>query len=162
MTESLSDGARRVQEALQAAGFKHRVSVMQRSARTAEEAALAVGCAVGQIAKSLVFRGVRTGEPVLVVASGPNRVDETRVAALLGEPVEKPDAAFVRAVTGYVIGGVPPLGHAQRLRTLLDRDLLCYETIWAAAGHPKAVFQLAPRELEVMTGGGFAEVATGA
>jgi prolyl-tRNA editing enzyme YbaK/EbsC (Cys-tRNA(Pro) deacylase) len=100
-----------------------------------------------------------SGAPVLVIASGPNRVDEAKVAAAIGEPIGKADAEFVRAATGFAIGGVPPLGHAQALRTLIDRDLLALPTIWAAAGTPNAVFQLAPEELVGMTDGRPADIA---
>jgi prolyl-tRNA editing enzyme YbaK/EbsC (Cys-tRNA(Pro) deacylase) len=114
---------------------------------------------VEQIAKSLVFRGASTGRPVLVVASGANRVDEARLAALLGEPIDKADADFVRQDTGYAIGGVPPLGHATPLLTYIDQDLLAFDVIWAAAGTSNAVFPLTPSELVAMTGGTVAALA---
>ena len=105
------------------------------------------------IAKSLVFRGKQTSQAVLVIASGVNRVNEKQLATLIGEPIEKPEADFVRAHTGYAIGGVPPLGHAEMLQTIIDEDLLQYDYIWAAAGTPFAVFQLTPGDLVKMTGG---------
>ena len=117
------------------------------------EAAEALGCDVAQIAKSLVFRGRDSGRGVLVVASGANRVDEKRLGRTIGEKVGKPDADFVREVTGFTIGGVPPVGHTSPLETLIDEDLLQYEVVWAAAGNPKAVFSLDPKDLESMTGG---------
>src|SRR5690606_23631766 len=117
------------------------------------EAAAAVGCTVGQIAKSLLFRGATSQRPLLVITSGTNRVHEKRAALHIGEKLEKADAEFVRATTGFAIGGVPPLGHSQPVTTYIDQDLLQYEVIWAAAGHPHAVFSLTPTELVAMTGG---------
>jgi len=151
-------GARRFREALEKRGFGNEVVVLEKPARTAAEAAEALGCEVGQIVKSLVFRGAETGRPVLVVAEGKNRVDEEKVARLVGEPVGKADAAFVRAKTGYAIGGVPPFGHAEPPVALVDRDLLRHGDVWAAAGHPNAVFRLDPRDLPEMTGGRVTEV----
>ncbi len=146
---------RRVQDAL---GAGHRVVELADSARTAEDAAKALGCRVDQIVKSLVFRGRQTERAILVAASGKNRVDERKVAALVAEPVEKADAAFVRARTGFAIGGVAPVGHAGPLTTLIDEDLLAWEEIWAAAGHPRTVFKLTPAALVAMTGGRVATV----
>jgi prolyl-tRNA editing enzyme YbaK/EbsC (Cys-tRNA(Pro) deacylase) len=153
MSASLSISAQRVQDALTALGLPCRVVELPASTRTAQEAADAVGCTVGQIVKSLVFRGARTGAPILVLASGANRVNETRLAELAGEPIAKADAAFVRAHTGFAIGGVAPLGHPAPLDTYIDADLLQYAEIWAAAGTPNAVFALTPAHLEMMTGG---------
>ena len=161
MTARLNASAQKVQDALDARGYTHcRVVEMPDSTRTAAEAAAAIGCTVAQIAKSLVFRGAESGDPVLVIASGTNRVDPQRLAALLGEPVEKPDADYVRERTGFVIGGVPPLGHSEPLRTFIDRDLLAFDDIWAAAGTPRAVFRLSPDDLVSMTGGEVAEIAS--
>jgi len=161
MTARLNASAQKVQDALDARGYTHcRVVEMPDSTRTAAEAAAAIGCTVAQIAKSLVFRGTESGDPVLVIASGTNRVDPQRLAALLGEPVEKPDADYVRERTGFVIGGVPPLGHSEPLRTFIDRDLLAFDNIWAAAGTPRAVFRLSPDDLVSMTGGEVAEIAS--
>jgi prolyl-tRNA editing enzyme YbaK/EbsC (Cys-tRNA(Pro) deacylase) len=126
--------------------------------RTAADAAAAIGCAVAEIAKSLVFRGRQSGRPVLVVASGVNRVDEKKVAALIGEKIARADADFVREATGFAIGGVPPVGHVVAPLTLIDADLLAFATIWAAAGTPNAVFKLTPAELAELTGGQVAEV----
>jgi prolyl-tRNA editing enzyme YbaK/EbsC (Cys-tRNA(Pro) deacylase) len=158
MSDMLSSSARRVQDALHTLGFDHRVIELPQSTRSAAEAARAVGCGVEQIAKSLVFRGAETGSPVLVIASGANRVSEAALAALLGEKVDMPGADFVRQRTGYVIGGVPPIGHAEALRTIIDEDLLVYGEIWAAAGHPRAVFRLCPSELVSMTAGQVARI----
>ena len=149
----------RVQEALRALGLGHEVIDLGLSARTAADAARAVGCRVDQIAKSLVFRLRDSGRALLVVTSGAHRVDEAKVAALVGEPLERADAAFVRAETGFAIGGVAPIGHARPLTTLIDAHLLAFEEIWAAAGHPNTVFRLAPGQLVTMTGGRVATVA---
>ena len=136
----------------------HPVRSFPEGTRTAVDAAAAVGCDVGQIVKSLVFRR-ESGAAVLVVASGSNRVDEAKVARLLGEPIGKADAGFVREQTGFAIGGVPPAGHATRIETVVDEDLLRYEEVWAAAGTPRDVFCTTPRELVAMTGGRVADVA---
>ncbi|HAJ34606.1 MAG TPA: hypothetical protein DCL15_02765 [Chloroflexi bacterium] len=158
MTQPLKPSAQRVQDALYAGGFANQVIELADSTRTAAEAAAAVGCAVEQIAKSLVFVGRSSGTAILVIASGGNRVDERKVSALLGEKISRADAEFVRAQSGFVIGGVPPIGHVQPLRTLIDADLLTYAEIWAAAGHPHAVFRLKPVELVQMTGGAVADI----
>jgi prolyl-tRNA editing enzyme YbaK/EbsC (Cys-tRNA(Pro) deacylase) len=155
----LKPSAQKVQDALSAGGFPNRVVELPDSARTAADAAEAVGCEVAQIVKSLVFRGRASGRAVLVVASGAHRVDERKVGALLGEDIERGDADFVRDETGFAIGGVPPLGHARALVTLVDEDLLRHAKIWAAAGHPHAVFALTPAELVAMTGGRVARLA---
>jgi prolyl-tRNA editing enzyme YbaK/EbsC (Cys-tRNA(Pro) deacylase) len=157
--EGLSSSAARVQQALRERGLAVEVRQVPDSTRTAQEAAAALGCEVGQIAKSLVFRGERSGEPVLVIASGADRVDEGRLAEAIGEPVAKPDADFVRARTGFGIGGVPPLGHAEPIRTLVEERLLAFEPIWAAAGTPHAVFPLSADELLRATGGEVVAVA---
>ena len=153
MAEGLSASARRVQETLQALGVAAEVVELPNTTRAAAEAARAVGCRVEQIAKSLVFRGRESGRPILVIAGGANRVNEGRLAELAGEPVEKPDAAFVRERTGFAIGGVPPVGHRERLETFIDEDLLRLDAIWAAAGTPNAVVRLAPADLAAITGG---------
>jgi prolyl-tRNA editing enzyme YbaK/EbsC (Cys-tRNA(Pro) deacylase) len=153
MTAPLSPSAQKVQDALHAQGFDLTVIEFAESTRTAQEAAERVGCTLGQIVKSLIFRGQETGKPILVLTSGSNRVDEKRLAEYTGEPVGRADADFVREVTGYAIGGVPPLGHARPMETYLDEDLLQYQVVWAAAGTPRAVFQLTPAQLQSMTGG---------
>ena len=149
----LSVSAQKVQEALRALGFDHTVLESAHTSRTSAEAAKLVGCEVGQIAKSLVFRTAQTGRPVLVIASGANRVNEWRIGVLLKEVLEKAPAAFVREVTGYAIGGIPPVGHARAIDTFIDEDLLQYTDIWAAGGTPNALFRLGPKELVTMTGG---------
>jgi len=152
MMAELSPSARRVQQALETLGMSLSVVELPASTRTSAEAAQAVGCRVGQIAKSLVFRGAASDAAILVIASGANRVDERKLAALIGEAVVKAGAEFVRDATGFVIGGVPPVGHKQPLRTFIDQDLQQYDEIWAAAGTPHAVFRLTPAELQRMTG----------
>jgi prolyl-tRNA editing enzyme YbaK/EbsC (Cys-tRNA(Pro) deacylase) len=149
----LKPSAQRVQDTLAALGFSNQVIELPDSTRTSAEAAAAVGCTVGQIAKSLIFQGRESGRPLLVIASGSNRVNEKRLAEQFGEKLKKPDADFVRNQTGFVIGGVAPVGHSQPLTTLIDEDLLQHQEIWAAAGHPNAVFSLTPNELVRMTGG---------
>jgi prolyl-tRNA editing enzyme YbaK/EbsC (Cys-tRNA(Pro) deacylase) len=154
----LKPSAQRVQDALAAAGFANQVVELPASARTAADAAAAVGCEVAQIVKSLVFRARESGRAILVEASGANRVSEEAVRVVLGEPIERADPAFVREQTGFAIGGIPPIGHARELVTLVDEDLLRLDRIWAAAGHPRAVFPLTPGELVAMTGGRVARV----
>ena len=154
----LKPSAQKVQDALHALGFTNQVVELSDSTRTAAEAAAAVGCAVGQIAKSLIFVGKQSGRAILVIASGSNRVDEKMLKAIAGENVSKPDADFVRTVTGYVIGGVPPVGHSGQLATFIDEDLFRFSEIWAAAGHPNAVFPLTPQELVGMTGGAVVKI----
>jgi prolyl-tRNA editing enzyme YbaK/EbsC (Cys-tRNA(Pro) deacylase) len=154
---ALPKSAERVQEALAAAGCGARVREMPASTRTAAEAAAACGCPEGAIVKSLVFRGAASGQGILVLTSGANRVHEKRLGRQLGEKLERADADFVRAATGYAIGGVPPLGHATRMRVVMDRDLQAHPQIWAAAGTPKAVFPTTPEELARLTG---AEILT--
>jgi prolyl-tRNA editing enzyme YbaK/EbsC (Cys-tRNA(Pro) deacylase) len=149
----LKPSAQRVQDAIHARGFSNQVVELADSTRSAAEAATAVGCEVAQIAKSLVFQGKTSGKAILIIASGANRVNEKVVAAHLGEKLTRPDADFVREQTGFAIGGVPPLGHAQPLLTLIDEDLLTLASIYAAAGHPNALFPLTPAELVQMTGG---------
>lgn len=153
-----SPSVRRVQDALDALGGGHRVIELAASARTAADAARALGCRVDQIVKSLVFRGRQTERAILVAASGANRVDEAKVAGLMGEPVAMADAAFVRARTGFAIGGVAPVGHAAPVPALIDADLARWEEIWAAAGHPSTVFRLTLADLVRMTGGRVAAV----
>jgi prolyl-tRNA editing enzyme YbaK/EbsC (Cys-tRNA(Pro) deacylase) len=160
MEPSSSAGVQKVKEQLTALGYSNRVVEVPASTRTSAEAAAAMGCSVGQIAKSILFKTRSTEEDsaVMVVASGANRVDEKKVEALIGFPVTKADADFVRQQTGFVIGGVPPIGHAQALRILIDEDLFQYELIWAAAGSPHAVFQLTPAQLVEMTAGTVANI----
>jgi prolyl-tRNA editing enzyme YbaK/EbsC (Cys-tRNA(Pro) deacylase) len=150
---SLSASAQKVQQALDLIGIHLEVVELPGSTRTSQEAAQAVGCQVDQIAKTIVFQAIRSHRPVLVVASGPNRVNEEIISDLVGEPIGKADADFVRHRTGFVIGGVPPVGHSEKLQIFIDQDLLQYSEIWAAAGTPHAVFRLTPDDLLRMTGG---------
>jgi prolyl-tRNA editing enzyme YbaK/EbsC (Cys-tRNA(Pro) deacylase) len=148
---SLPPAAQRVQDAATALGLTVEVREMAESTRTAEDAAAACGVTVGQIVKSLVFSGSESGKPYLLLVSGSNRVNEKGVAAHLGEKLKRPDADAVRALTGYAIGGIPPFGHATAIATYMDRDLLQYDVIWAAAGTPKAVFRTEPAALKDAT-----------
>ena len=154
MSEELNQRARKFQELLQEKGFENlQVVQFSESTRASAEAALACGCEVGQIAKSLIFKTKQSHKPVLIIASGANRVNEKKIAALVGENFDRADADFVRERTGYAIGGVPPVGHSEQLLTFVDEDLLHYSEIWAAAGTPNAVFKLTPADLLKMTGG---------
>src|SRR5918997_610530 len=146
-------GVLRVRKALEERGFEPEVVELQRTARSAAEAADALGVRVAQIVKSLVFRGRETGRPVLVLAGGANRVDVNEISRLLSESVEMADAAYVREKTGFAIGGVPPVGHAERPEVFVDEDLLLEREVWAAAGHTHVVFGLEPAELVRLTGG---------
>ena len=148
----------RVRAALQAAGLSAEIKEFDASTRTSADAAAAIGCAVAQIAKSLVFRTKDTNRAVLVIASGINRVDEKKLAALLGEKIGKADADFVRTETGFAIGGVAPVGHAGKVALFIDQDLAQYAEIWAAAGAPNAVFRLTPDDLVRITGGRCADL----
>jgi prolyl-tRNA editing enzyme YbaK/EbsC (Cys-tRNA(Pro) deacylase) len=159
MADFASGSVKRVQDALQALGFGHEIVDLGLSARTAADAARAVGCRVDQICKSLVFRLRDSDRPLLVVTSGAHRVDETKVAALVGEPLARADADFVRARTGFAIGGVAPVGHTGPVVTLIDEHLLSFGEIWAAAGHPNTVFRLTPANLVTMTQGRVAAVS---
>jgi prolyl-tRNA editing enzyme YbaK/EbsC (Cys-tRNA(Pro) deacylase) len=149
----LSPSAQKIQDLLHSLGFDYTVIEHAESTRTAQEAADRAGCALGQIVKSLIFKGKESGKPILVLTSGANRVDEKRISGYAGEPIGKADADFARAVTGFVIGGVPPIGHIQKMETYIDEDFLHYPTIWAAAGTPNAIFELKTDDLPVMTGG---------
>jgi prolyl-tRNA editing enzyme YbaK/EbsC (Cys-tRNA(Pro) deacylase) len=155
---TLSPSAQKVQDQIKSLGFDYTVIEHDGSTRTAQEAADRAGCELGQIVKSLIFRGKETGKPILVLTSGANRVDEKRISEYAGEAITRPDADFVRAVTGFAIGGVPPVGHLQKMETYLDEDFLQYETIWAAAGTPNAIFELKTSDLEKMTAGTIARV----
>jgi len=159
MASNLSDSAKRVQDYLLVRGFSFEVRELPGSTRTAQEAADSIGCAVAQIAKSLVFRDEENGLPVLVIASGSNRVDVAKIEKKAGLKLGKADGSFVKEKTGYAIGGIPPVGHNEPLKTILDIDLQKYEVIWAAAGTPFAVFQLKPADLEPLTNGQWLELS---
>jgi Cys-tRNA(Pro) deacylase len=149
----LSPSAQKVQDALHDLGFDLTVIEHAESTRTAQEAADRVGVTLGQIVKSLIFKGKTSGKPILVLTSGANRVDEKRIRSYAGEKIGRADPDFVRGVTGYVIGGVPPIAHIQQMETYLDEDLMQYDVVWAAAGTPNTVFELSPVELQKMTQG---------
>ncbi|MGD8366121.1 MAG: YbaK/EbsC family protein [Desulfobacterales bacterium] len=159
MSTELSASAKRVQDFLTAKGFAFVVRELSESTRTAQEAADSVGCSVGQIAKSLVFKDKETREPVLVIASGANRVDLKKIRKETGIRLTRADGNFVKARVGFAIGGVPPAGHSQPLKTILDPALKQYDVIWAAAGTPFALFELKPEDLEPMTGGVWVDLA---
>lgn len=156
--ETLSASAQKVQNILAERGTTLKVVEFIESTRTSAEAAERVGVSIGQIAKSLVFKAKTSGKAVLVIASGSNRVDEKKIAALLGEKIGRADPEFAREATGFVIGGIPPLGHTQELPTFLDEDLFQYPIIWAAAGTPNAVFELTPAQLAELAGGEVADI----
>ncbi|MBB1603011.1 YbaK/EbsC family protein [Variovorax sp. UMC13] len=154
---SLPDGVQRVARLLQDAGHPHAPRMLDDAARTAQQAADALGIAVGQIAKSIVFRRKSDDAAVLVVTSGDKRVDEKKVDALVGK-TGRADAEFVKARTGFSIGGVSPFAHGTELVMLIDRELFRFDEVWAAAGHPHAVVKLQPQDLERLTGAPVAEV----
>jgi len=150
---TLSPSAQKIQDLLNSLGYNYTVIEHAESTRTAQEAADRAGCELGQIVKSLIFKGKQSNKPILVLTSGANRVDEKRISEYSGETIGKADADFARAVTGFAIGGVPPIGHAQKIETYLDEDFLQYQTVWAAAGTPNAIFELSSGDLQKMTEG---------
>jgi Cys-tRNA(Pro) deacylase len=156
---SSKPSAKRVRQTLKSMGLATEVVEFSESTRTAAEAAAAIGTAVGQIAKSLVFMAEE--EPVLIIASGSNRVDTGKVYRLLGKKIARPDAETVRSVTGFSIGGVPPVGHNRRLRTIVDEDLLNFPVVYAAAGTPNAVFAISPTDLIRITKAETADIKEG-
>ena len=155
---TLSTSAQKIQDQLKSLGYDYTVIEHAESTRTAQQAADRAGCQLGQIVKSLIFKGKESGKPILVLTSGANRVDEKRISEYAGEAIGRADADFVRAVTGFAIGGVPPVGHLQQMETYLDEDFLQYPTIWAAAGTPNAIFELKTEDLQNMTGGNVVRV----
>jgi prolyl-tRNA editing enzyme YbaK/EbsC (Cys-tRNA(Pro) deacylase) len=150
---SLSPSAQKVQDKLIALGYDCLVQESNLPTRTAVDAAELVGCHVRQIVKSLIFKGADSGKPILVLTSGANRVDEKLISTYAGETILRANPEFVRSVTGYAIGGVPPVGHFQSMETYLDEDLFQYSDIWAAAGTPNSLFKLTPMNLQNMTSG---------
>lgn len=147
----LPQSVQRVAKALEEKGIAAEIRLLEKSTRTAQEAAETIGCKIGQIVKSLVF--VAGDEPFVALVSGENRVDVRKLEALLDAPVRRASAEEVKAAAGYSIGGVPPLGHASSMRVFIDEDLLAYETVWAAAGHPHSVFPITPGALVEASGG---------
>ncbi len=158
LEQILPDTVQRVAALLRALGHELPILMLPDSGKTSAEAAAGIGCSVAEIAKSIVFRRLSDGAAVMVVASGANRVDEQKVAAIVG-PLGKADARFVKEKIGYAIGGVCPIGHLQKTVMLIDNDLMQYQHIWAAAGHPHAVFKLTPTQLMAMTSAPLADVA---
>jgi prolyl-tRNA editing enzyme YbaK/EbsC (Cys-tRNA(Pro) deacylase) len=158
MAEELTRSAQKIQDTLQELGVQLEVKLMPATTRTAKDAAAALGCTIDQIAKSLVFKTRITGRPILVIASGSVRVAEAKIGELVNEPIEKADADFVREMTGFAIGGVPPVGHTRTIETFIDESLAKYSEIWAAAGTPNAVFRLSPSDLERITKGRYVSV----
>lgn len=153
MSTTLSPSAQKIQDLLNSLGYSYTVVEHVESTRTAQEAADRAGCELGQIVKSLIFMGKESQKPILVLTSGSNRVDEKLISRYAGEAIGRADANFVRTVTGFAIGGVPPIGHAQKMETYLDEDFLQYQSIWAAAGTPNAIFELKTADLQKMTDG---------
>jgi prolyl-tRNA editing enzyme YbaK/EbsC (Cys-tRNA(Pro) deacylase) len=152
--KNLSNSAKVVQDTLLKKGFTYEVIELPSSTRTAKEAANTLGCAVAQIIKSLLFCSQKTNQPILVLASGANRVNEIMIEKIMGEKIIKADADFTRKTTGFAIGGVPPVGHQQRIHLIfLDEDLLKFDQLWAAAGTPNAVFSLHSNDLLRLTNG---------
>jgi len=158
MSTTLSPSAQKIQNLLHSLGYDYTVIEHADSTRTAQEAADRAGCELGQIVKSMIFMGQQTGKPILVLTSGANRVDEERISEYAGESIGRAQADFVRSVTGFAIGGVPPIGHVQKMETYIDEDFLPYETVWAAAGTPNAIFELQTDALQKMTGGKVVQV----
>ncbi len=158
MGADLPEPVLRVAAALRSKSHPHPPRMLGSAVRTALEAAQALGVAPGQIAKSIIFRRAQDDAAVLVITSGDRRVDEKKVDALVGK-TGRADAGFVKARTGFSIGGVAPVGHAAPVVTLIDRDLFRFDLIWAAAGHPHGVFCLRPQDLEHLTGAPVADVA---
>jgi len=156
MKPAESPSALKVQAAL---GDRFRVLEFDASTRTAADAAAAIGCEVAEIAKSLVFRAANSGRAVLIIASGVDRVDEKKAAEAVGERIARADADFVREVTGFAIGGIPPVGHRTKPIVLIEESLMLFDEIWAAAGTPNAVFRLTPSDLVELTGGRTVAVA---
>jgi prolyl-tRNA editing enzyme YbaK/EbsC (Cys-tRNA(Pro) deacylase) len=154
---ALPEGVQRVAKALQDANHLHAPVMLDGAARTAQEAADSLGVQLGQIAKSVIFKRKQDGVAVLVVTSGDRRVDEKKVAALVGK-VGRADADFVKAHTGFSIGGVSPVAHLHRPVTVLDQDLWRFDEVWAAAGHPHGVFRMRPQDLPSLTGASPADV----
>ena len=159
--EPTNHSAKKIQNLLQSFGPDYKVIEFTESTRTAQEAADRVGCQLGQIVKSMIFKGRISNKGILVLTSGVNRVDENNIGQYAGESIGRADPEFVRNMTGFAIGGVPPVGHAQPLETYIDEDLLLYSEVWAAAGTPNAVFQLPPSDLVKITSGKVVRVKPG-
>ena len=150
---SLSSSAQKIQDVLNNLGYDYTVIEFDKSTRTAEEAATRVGCEVGQIVKSLIFKGKKTGKAILILTSGANRVAVKGIGVYAKEKIGRADPDYARARSGFSIGGIPPLGHIHPIETYIDEDLLAFDEIWAAAGTPNSVFKMKSKDLSEMTGG---------
>ena len=159
--KSLSSSAQKIQDTLRELGSDSTVIEFSESTRTAQEAADRVGCEIGQIVKSMVFRSKAGNHAILVLTSGSNRVDEKKIGDYVGDVIVRADPDFVRSATGFAIGGVPPIGHLRPMEIFIDEDLMSYENIWAAAGTPNAVFQLRSSVLPRITHGRIVRVKPG-
>ena len=148
----MSKSLKRVKAALEAAGIPAEIQEMAASTRTAQAAAEAAGCALDQIAKSIIFAAEATGDAVLFITAGGRQVDPAKASALAGEPLGKADAALIRAQTGFAIGGVAPIGHLSPCRAWFDPHLLAFDTVYAAAGTPRHIFAIAPGRLHALSG----------
>lgn len=151
MSLDLKHSSQRVQNILQNYNLSTKVVEFANTTRTSREAANVIGCEIAQIAKTLIFKSAKSNQPICIIASGKNRIDEKKVEQYIGESIEKPDADFVLKHTGFVIGGVPPIGYKFNIQTLIDEDLAEYEIIWAAAGTPYSVFEISPKDLIVLS-----------
>lgn len=148
----LKHSSKKIQDLLQSFHLDNEVIEFKELTRTSREAAAIIGCDVGQIAKTLIFKGKKSGNVICVIASGKNHVDEKKISKIIGEEIEKPDADFVSEHTKFVIGGIPPIGYPLNGKPLIDEDLMTYPEIWAAAGTPYAVFRITPQDLVKITG----------
>lgn len=153
LNNSLSKNAQRVQDVLTKKGVNFMVTELSASTKTANDAASALGCGVPQIVKSLIFKRKASNEPILILTSGVNRVNEKAIEKIIGEKIIKAEADFTKKITGFAIGGIPPVGHKQTIETFIDEDLLSFEELWAAAGTPHAVFKLCSKDLVLLTEG---------
>jgi prolyl-tRNA editing enzyme YbaK/EbsC (Cys-tRNA(Pro) deacylase) len=158
MNNALKPSAQRIQSLLQQYGLTTKVIEFKELTRTAQEAADAIGCEVGQIAKTLIFKSKNSLQSVCIIASGSNKVDEKKVEELIGQKIEKPDADYVVTHTGFAIGGIPPFGYSLEIKPLIDQDLMQYSTVWAAAGTPNAVFELSSQNLLHLTQGRIVDI----
>lgn len=157
--KSLSSNPKKIKDFLLSKGINLEVKEISDSTRTSQEAANSIGCSIAQIAKSIVFKGNTTGRPILIIASGANRVDEKKIEPYVNEPLIKADADFVKSETGFAIGGVPPFSHKKEIIKFIDKDLLNYKTVWAAAGNSNSVFSITPQDLIKISKGKIAEIS---
>ena len=159
MKEGLKSSSKKVADFLESKGIRAVVREIPESTRTSAEAARAIGCDISEIAKSIVFRGMETGKPYIVLAQGSSKINEEKVEKETGEKVTKADAEFAREQTGFAIGGIPPFGRSAKIKTFIDRNLMKHKEIWAAAGTPNSVFSISPDDLIRITEGNVAEVS---